>query len=395
MRLHLVREEEQVAAGLAHQLLAGVVVDGHRRGGRGRRSRRRSARSSRGGRRACGRRRIALGPGPQHELVAALERDPVDASRAARRGSSAAPRGAPARRRRVLGTRLQPAVQADDLLRRQRQRPLEHLADDRVLAGGLLALGVGQRVDVEDQRLLDLGVVEQVAAALGRRSAGGRAARSPRPSTASSSAVASTGQMLTLSRPASSGEMKRPSDDLDDDMGRDQRRSAAPAARSSPAATSAVLWTHARTSDAAVVERLGAQREARRRRTRSRRPARRRRPARARPGARRPRWRSPLGRQVAQRRASASRRAGSRHALEPRVVERARRTRPRRPAGRRSRTASGSRSWSPRACTGTARSPRTAARRRAPRALIASPAARAARRRRRRSSAARARRGAR
>ena len=44
--------------------------------------------------------------------------------------------------------------------------------------------------------------------------------------------------------------------------------------------------------------------------------------------------------------------------------------RPRRPAGRRSRTASASRSWSRPACTGRARSPPTAACRRAPRGRV-------------------------
>ena len=66
----------------------------------------------------------------------------------------------------------------------------------------------------------------------------------------------------------------------------------------------------------------------------------------------------------------------------PEVVEGARPSAPRRPAGRRSRTASASRSWSPRACRGRGRSPRRAASRRArrrPRSPASTPHPRAAR----------------
>ena len=52
---------------------------------------------------------------------------------------------------------------------RRRLRPLDHLPDGGVLARDLPALVVGQGVDVEKQRLLDLGVVEQVAEALRRQ----------------------------------------------------------------------------------------------------------------------------------------------------------------------------------------------------------------------------------
>ena len=69
----------------------------------------------------------------------------------------------------------------------------------------------------------------------------------------------------------------------------------------------------------------------------------------------------------------ASPRARPEHALDPQVVEGASRCARRRPAGRRSRTGSGSRSWSPRACRGRARSPRRAARRPAPRAARSRP----------------------
>ena len=71
-------------------------------------------------------------------------------------------------------------------------------AHRRVLLGDRLALAVAERVHVQQQRLLDLGAVEQVAAALRAPAAGGRAARSRRPSTVSSSGVASTGKVFTL-----------------------------------------------------------------------------------------------------------------------------------------------------------------------------------------------------
>ena len=56
-------------------------------------------------------------------------------------------------------------------LGRRPRRPLDHLADRGVLLSDLLALLFAQRVDVQEQRLLDLGRVEQVAQAL-RRHAG-------------------------------------------------------------------------------------------------------------------------------------------------------------------------------------------------------------------------------
>ena len=91
--------------------------------------------------------------------------------------------------------------------------------------------------------------------------------------------------------------------------------------------------------------------------------------------------------------------AGQRDAVQPQAVVARPALRPRRPAGRRSRTASASRSWPRSACRGRGRSPRRAACRAAPRsrrhAHGPSPSAgvrgRAARRRPRRSKAARAR----
>ena len=264
-------------------------------------------------------------------------------------------------------------MQVDDLLRGDRQRALEHLAYDGVLARGLLALAVGQSVHVEDQCLLDLSVVEQVAVALGRRSGDGRAARSPRPSTASSAAVASTGQMLTLSRPAWSGETKRPSEISSDHVGRDQRARAA--RRPDPARRGRRRVVNAAADEClAVRHRLGAQRQ----------------PAPSNSTL----TRSPIGDRAELRHAARAPRgarrwapgsAGSRRASRPRPAaprtptargHRRRRTRRRRPAGRRSRTGSGWRSWSPPACRDRARSPRTAGRTPAPRAphALRSPA---------------------
>ena len=62
----------------------------------------------------------------------------------------------------------EPAVQAHDVLAGRRLGPLDHLSDGRILAGDLLALVVREGVDVQQQRLLDLRVVEEVAEALGR-----------------------------------------------------------------------------------------------------------------------------------------------------------------------------------------------------------------------------------
>ena len=128
---------------------------------------------------------------------------------------------------------------------------------------------------MEDERLLDLGVVEQVAVARAR-AAGDRGARSPRRASVSSSRLASTGQMLMLSRRVSSGERNRPSETRTTKWVEiSALRSAA--ARSSPGGTSAVLWTHARTS--AVPSSRGSERTVKRPPRRS--PSRARRPRRA------------------------------------------------------------------------------------------------------------------
>ena len=59
-------------------------------------------------------------------------------------------------------------MQRDDVGRGRRRGPRDHLTHRRVLALDLLTFGVAQGLDMEQQRLLDLGRVEQAAAALGR-----------------------------------------------------------------------------------------------------------------------------------------------------------------------------------------------------------------------------------
>ncbi len=59
-------------------------------------------------------------------------------------------------------------MQVHQLLRRRRVGAREHLAHLRVLRGDLLALLIGQRLDVQHQRLLDLRAVEEVVDGLRR-----------------------------------------------------------------------------------------------------------------------------------------------------------------------------------------------------------------------------------
>ena len=59
-------------------------------------------------------------------------------------------------------------MQPHDVLGGRRRRALDHLAHSGVLLRDLLALGVAQRVHVEQQRLLDLRVVEEIPPALRR-----------------------------------------------------------------------------------------------------------------------------------------------------------------------------------------------------------------------------------
>ena len=83
------------------------------------------------------------------------------------------------------------AVQREDLGRRGRGGALDHGAHRGVVALDQRALVVGEREHVQQQRLLDLGAVEEIAAALGRdlrvlgqHDRGARAARRRRPSRA-------------------------------------------------------------------------------------------------------------------------------------------------------------------------------------------------------------------
>ena len=58
-------------------------------------------------------------------------------------------------------------MEAEDVVRAEGERTLEHLPDDGIALDGRGALVVGERVNVEHQGLLDLGVVEQGSVALG------------------------------------------------------------------------------------------------------------------------------------------------------------------------------------------------------------------------------------
>jgi hypothetical protein len=57
-------------------------------------------------------------------------------------------------------------MEVEDLVGRHRERAVDHLLHRGVLVLDLGALAGAQRVHVQDERLLDLGVVEEVAAAL-------------------------------------------------------------------------------------------------------------------------------------------------------------------------------------------------------------------------------------
>ena len=173
-RLDLVGREEEAVAGLAAR----------RRGrGRGRpRSRRRAARRPpcparcprrpRSGRRARGRRRRRPARGRSRTRLRAPQRDAVDRRPCPGRAARAPPSSSDVAHRSTcqLADR---AVQAHELLRRERLGALEDLARARVRRAHLRLLLVGQAEDVEDQHLVDLAAVEEVARALGRDLAGG------------------------------------------------------------------------------------------------------------------------------------------------------------------------------------------------------------------------------
>ena len=75
--------------------------------------------------------------------------------------------GGRARRLDLVGRAHHP-VQREALLGRGGRRPLDHRPHRGVLLGDRRPLAVAERLDVQQQRLLDLRRVEQVAAALGR-----------------------------------------------------------------------------------------------------------------------------------------------------------------------------------------------------------------------------------
>ena len=272
------------------------------------------------GRRACGRGCRASGPGAEHHLRAARERDAVDDRLALAGGRIAAARAArsvaTASAGRGISTRPCSAMMSSGVAAAARSS-ISRTAGSATL--DLRALGVAQRVHVEQQRLLDLGVVEQVAAALGRDlRVVGQHDRAP--STASSASVASTGQMLTLSAPLSSGERKRPAEMRTHDVRRDQRPGER-AAAVEPATAPRTCCARSSARPPTRPPRLGAQREAPAVEL-GRHPLAERRPGRARRGARRPRGARRSGPGSGASRSECVRGAGIGHALEPGMVER-------------------------------------------------------------------------
>ena len=149
---------------------------------------------------------------------------------------------------RLASAAVTPPVQGQQVVGRRRGGALDHGPDGGVLAGDLVALAVAEREDVQQQRLLDLGAVEQVAAALGcqLRVVGQHHRGAEQPS---SSSVARTGKVLTFSRRAaapapsrSSGEANRPADSRSTGCV-DSRLERSASARRGRAATAVVLCT--------------------------------------------------------------------------------------------------------------------------------------------------------
>ena len=212
------------------------------------------------------------------------------------------------------------------------------------------ALGVAEHLDVEQQRLLDLGVVEQVAAALGR-DLGMVGQHDRRAEHHVVLGAASTGPRVD----AVAGRVERrdepPAGDAQDRVRRDQR---APERGGAVEPSGASVRFSTRRRPAAGRPSSGVSRE---------------------PG----RARTPADAELALARRSAAARPGGARRSAPGNAPRPSTSPPpsathcisrwsyvlgsaaRRRAGRRSRTASAWRSWPRRACTGRARSPRTAA----------------------------------
>ena len=262
-------------------------------------------------------------------------------------------------------------MQADDLLRRRRPAPARA---SRRTAGSWPAAcsrSASERACTCRSSASSISVLSNRVPRLWGASLGWSGSTIAAPRTASSPAPASTGQMLTLAPPRSSGETKRPADtritmwvEISESA---QRRGPVEARRDVDRVVHAGAHEHA----AVGVSALGAQRQ---------RPPSNCTVPRS-PIVDRPELDPPLGAPRAGRptgTGSAGWRSGARPAQARPGTRAGRgqrppRTRPRRSADRRSRTASGSRSWLLRGCTGTARSPRTAAHRPAPAATQSAP----------------------
>ena len=299
--------------------------------------------------------RRRVGGRPQHDRVAAPVGDPVHLGR---------------RPRPRAGRHRHPPVQVHQLLRRRPRRALEHLPHRRVLRGRRLALLVREREHVDQQRLLDLGRVEQAALALGRdlRVVG------EHDRGAEHRVVLRRGEhrprvdLLAARRPRAARRSGPPATRPTTCVESSECRSASP--RSSPSGTS-VWFSTADRHAAAVRSASEARARAGRRSRTSTVPG----AAAGRSGGRSPWWRTPL----ACRKCTSPREPWqpASQALDLQHGRTSPRCPPRRRAGRRSRTASASRSSSRPACTGRARSPRTAACRRARQASSSSSATQA------------------
>ena len=210
--LHLGGEEEEEPAGLAQELLAGHAVDGDAQVHACRRSRRRSARSSPCGRRACG-----PAGRPRGRAAAARCRRAGNDALDLDLGLAGAGVAHGRRRRRRLG--------GHRVAQGRRGRAARTTSSGVVAAARSIisrtagscrrdrrALAVAQRVHVQQQRLLDLGGVEQAAAALRRDlRVVGQHDRGAEQDVVGCG-VASTGHVLTLAggRPRAARRSARP-----------------------------------------------------------------------------------------------------------------------------------------------------------------------------------------